>query len=52
MFICFKVTISCKEVHINDECEAVACQISLKHNKILIVHLFLLQATDTPGTIG
>ena len=40
MFICCKDTISCKEVHINNECEAVACQISLKYNKNLIICYF------------
>ena len=40
VFVCCKDTIPCKEVHINNECEAVVCQISLKSNKNLIVCSF------------
>ena len=40
MFVCCKDTIPCKEVHINNECEAVVCQISLNSNKNLIVFSF------------
>ena len=39
VFFCCEDTISCKEVHINNECEAVTCQISLQHNKNLIKDL-------------
>ena len=40
MFICCKDTISCQELHSNNECEAVVCQITLRDNKNLIVCSF------------
>ena len=40
VFICCEDIISCKEVRINNECEAVVCQITLKNNGNLIICSF------------
>ena len=40
VFVCYKDTISCQELHSNNKCEAVVCQITLRDNKNLIVCSF------------
>jgi len=49
VIVCCKDTISCMEVYINNECEAIACQITLKNNKNLIVCSFYRPPSHDTG---